>query len=62
MITEGTTAGCTQASNLIAGLTAERLLADKGYDSDAIVEQAIKSGNASGDFSTKESHNWSRIR
>uniref|UniRef100_UPI0009AD6100 IS5 family transposase n=1 Tax=Candidatus Protochlamydia sp. R18 TaxID=1353977 RepID=UPI0009AD6100 len=43
-ITEGTTADCTQASNLIAGLTAERLLADKGYDSDAIVEQAISQG------------------
>ncbi|KIC71600.1 putative transposase for insertion sequence element IS6501 [Candidatus Protochlamydia amoebophila] len=29
---------------MIAGLTAERLLADKGYDSDAIVEQAISQG------------------
>jgi transposase len=29
---------------LIEGLTAEHLLADKGYDSDEIVEQAIKQG------------------
>ncbi|KIC71366.1 putative transposase for insertion sequence element IS6501 [Candidatus Protochlamydia amoebophila] len=29
---------------MIAGLTAEWLLADKGYDSDAIVEQAIRQG------------------
>ena len=29
---------------MIEGLTAEQLLADKGYDSDAIVEQAKKQG------------------
>ncbi len=44
MITEDTTADCTQARNLIAGLTAEWLLAGKGSDSDAIVEQAIRQG------------------
>jgi transposase len=33
-----------QAGKLIEGITAENLLADKGYDSDAIVEQAIKQG------------------
>ena len=44
IITEGTTADCTQACRLIEGLTAEQLLADKGCDSDAIVEQAKKQG------------------
>lgn len=44
IVTEGTKADCTQAFRLIDGLTAEQLLADKGYDSDAIVEQAEKQG------------------
>ena len=44
IVTEGTTADCTQADCLIEGLTAGQLLADKGYDSDAIVEQAEKQG------------------
>jgi transposase len=35
---------CTQASALIEGLSAEHLLADRGYDSDSIVEQATKQG------------------
>ena len=44
LVTAGTTADCTQAGKLIEGLTAENLLADKGYDSDAIVEQAKQQG------------------
>lgn len=44
LVTTGTAADCTQAGKLIAGLTAENLLADKGYDSDAIAEQAIQQG------------------
>ena len=44
IITQGTTADCTQARQLIEGLTADYLLADRGYDSDAIVEQATKQG------------------
>ena len=44
IITQGTTADCTQASRLIEGLTAEALFADKGYDSDAIIEQAKTQG------------------
>ena len=43
-VTEGTTADCTQASFLIEGLTAEQLLADKGYDCDSIIEQASRQG------------------
>jgi len=44
IITQGTTADCTQATHLIEGITAEQLLADRGYDSDAIVNQAIQQG------------------
>ena len=44
IVTQGATADCTQAAQLIEGLGAEHLLADKGYDSDAIVEQATAQG------------------
>lgn len=44
LITAGTTADCTQAGKLIEGLTAQNLLADKGYDSDAIALQATQQG------------------
>jgi transposase len=40
IITQGTTADCTQAIALIDGFTAEHLLADKGYDTDAILDRA----------------------
>lgn len=43
-VTAGTVADCTQANALIEGISAEHLLADKGYDSDAIVEQAERQG------------------
>ena len=41
-ITQGTTADCTQAGRLIEGISADYLLADRGYDSNAIIEQAEK--------------------
>lgn len=44
LITAGTTADCCCAGKLIEGLTAENLLADKGYDSDAIIAQATEQG------------------
>ena len=40
VVTQGTTADCKQAVALIDGFTAEYLLADRGYDSDAIVNHA----------------------
>jgi transposase len=40
MITDSTTADCTQDHARIEGLNAENLLADRGYDSDAILHQA----------------------
>ena len=42
--TEATRADCTQAQDLIAGIPAQHLIADKGYDSDSIVEQAKTQG------------------
>ena len=44
LITAGATADCTQASKLIEGLTAEHLMADRGYDTDAILAQARQQG------------------
>ena len=43
-ITEGTRADCSQACHLIEGIDAEHLLADRGYDTDAIIKQAEESG------------------
>ena len=44
IITQGTTADCSQALALIDGFTAENLLADKGYDTDAALNQAKRQG------------------
>ncbi len=46
IITQGTTADCTQAESLIADIEADYLLADRGYDSDAIVDKAETQGMA----------------
>jgi transposase len=43
-ITQGTTADCTQAHRLVERIDAQTLIADKGYDSNAIVEQAQAAG------------------
>jgi transposase len=40
IVTAGPVADCTQAAQLIDAIDADFLLADKGYDTDAIVEQA----------------------
>ena len=44
LITPGTTTDCTQASKLIAGIDADDLIADRGYDTDAILQQAVAQG------------------
>ena len=44
LITEGTRADCSQAEYLIEGIDADYLLADKGYDSDKIIEKAKEGG------------------
>ena len=43
-VTAGTTADCTQAVALIDGFTAEYLLADRGYDTNSLIETAVASG------------------
>ncbi|RYD69547.1 MAG: IS5 family transposase [Verrucomicrobiaceae bacterium] len=44
IITAGTVADCTQAGSLIKGIEALTLIADKGYDTNAIVEMAREAG------------------
>ncbi len=44
LITSGPTADCSQAEVLIEGIDAAHLLAKRGYDNNAIVEQAEKQG------------------
>ena len=46
IITQGTTADCTQVNALIDGFSAENLLADRGYDTDAVLEKAKSQGIA----------------
>ena len=44
ILTAGNEADCTQALFLLNGLKAEFVLADKGYDSEAIVNFIVESG------------------
>jgi len=43
-ITSGTTADCSSAEQLIEGFQAEYFLADRGYDTDAVILKASKAG------------------
>ena len=44
LVTSGVTADCTKASELIEAIEAQCLPADRGYDSDTIVNQATRQG------------------
>jgi transposase len=44
LVTAGQAADCTQAIPLLSGRKAEAVLADKGYDTDAIVQHIESSG------------------
>ena len=44
VITADPVADCSQACELIEGIAADYLLADKGYDSDALVESLHQNG------------------
>ena len=44
IVAAGTTADCAKASELIEGIEAETLIADKGYDSNEIVDLARAAG------------------
>ena len=43
-ITEGTRADCKEAVHLIEGISAETLLADRGYDTNDILAYAVSAG------------------
>ena len=43
-ITEGTRSDCKAASALINGIVSEALLADRGYDTNALINQALAQG------------------
>ena len=43
-ITEGTAADCTQAGELVEGIDADYLLADRAYDTDAILGTCARQG------------------
>ena len=44
LVTEGSTADCTQAAELLKGLPGEYLLADRGYDTNALLQLAASQG------------------
>ena len=44
IITSGTVADCSKACELIEGFDADYLLADRGYDTDRVIERAIIAG------------------
>ena len=43
-VTDATVADCSIAENLIAEFQAEYLLADRGYDTDAIIQHVLQAG------------------
>ena len=43
-VTAGTTADCSKAVALIDGISAQYLLADRGYDTGAIINKAVEGG------------------
>ena len=44
IITDGTVADCSKACELIEGIDADYLLADRGYDTDVVIEQVSGAG------------------
>ena len=44
VVTEGTRADCKEAVHLIEGISAEALLADRGYDTNEILAYAVSAG------------------
>ena len=43
-LTEGQAHDCTEAANLLEGLEVDAVLADKGYDSDAVIDRIVATG------------------
>ena len=46
LVTEGARADCKEAVHLIQGLSAQALLADRGYDTQEMIDRALRSGMA----------------
>lgn len=44
IITKGSQSDCKEAIHLIEGITAENLLADRGYDTNKIISYAVNAG------------------
>jgi transposase len=44
LVTSGSEADCTHACELVSGIKAEHVIADKGYDSDKLIAEFEKSG------------------
>ncbi len=44
VVTDGTVADCSMAGELIEGIDADYLLADRGYDTDNVLEHAEEAG------------------
>lgn len=44
LVTEGTKSDCKEAIHLIEGISAEGLLADRGYDTNEIIAHAVSAG------------------
>lgn len=61
VVTEGSTADCKEAYALIDGLSAQTLLADRGYDADEIIETTINAKIANRYSTQKESQSSAGI-
>ena len=48
VVTDGTTSDSSQVGELIEGIEAEYLLADRGYDTNDVIEQIIEAKNNRG--------------
>ena len=44
LVTQGPTADCTEAGGVMEGIVAQCLIAERVYDSDAIIEQSVRQG------------------
>ena len=61
LVTAGTVADSSQALPLIDGIAADHLLADRGYDSDAIVAAALAQRHEPGDTAQKQPQRTPRL-
>ena len=59
IITEGTTADCTQAEALVEGMDGDYLLTDKAYDTDAILDVCAQQGTEAV-IPAKRNRKWAR--